>query len=113
MSIKRDAIAAAYPDAVSILVQEDGTAQAWDADGNEITLSESKIDGKMDEAKSAVDLARLRTERNIKLQETDYLALSDNTISDDWKTYRQSLRDITKTYSSVDDEGFSWPTKPE
>ena len=28
------------------------------------------------------------------------------------KTYRQSLRDITKTYKSMDDADFSWPTKP-
>jgi len=27
-------------------------------------------------------------------------------------TYRQALRDITDTYSSVDDDGFTWPTKP-
>ena len=27
--------------------------------------------------------------------------------------YRQALRDITDTYSSMDDEGFAWPTKPQ
>ena len=50
--------------------------------------------------------------RNAKLQETDYLALSDTTLSSDMKNYRQSLRDITKTYQSMDAEGFTWPTKP-
>ena len=50
--------------------------------------------------------------RNAKLQETDYLALSDTTLSSDMKNYRQSLRDITKTYQSMDAEGFAWPTKP-
>jgi len=60
----------------------------------------------------AEKLEQLRGLRNAKLQETDYLALSDNTLSSDMKTYRQSLRDITKTYSSLDAEGFSWPTKP-
>ena len=113
MSIKRDAIAAAYPDAVSILVQEDGTAQAWDADGNEITLSESSINAQMSNAEAAVNLERLRIERNIKLQETDFYALSDVTMSSEMTTYRQALRDITDTYSSMDDEGFAWPTKPE
>ena len=34
------------------------------------------------------------------------------TMTDAQKTYRQSLRDITKTYKSMDDAGFSWPTKP-
>ena len=61
---------------------------------------------------SAEKLAELRQQRNNLLEETDYLALSDNTLSSDMKTYRQSLRDITKTYSSLDAEGFSWPTKP-
>ena len=55
----------------------------------------------------------LRNQRNTKLEETDYLALSDNTLSNDMKTYRQSLRDITKSYTSIDDAGFSWPTKPD
>ena len=112
MSIKRDAIAAAYPSAVSILVNEDGTAKAWDKDGKEISLTTSKIDAKMGDAEANANLHRLRVERDVKLQQTDYLALSDNTMSDDWKTYRQSLRDITKTYTSVEDEGFAWPTKP-
>ena len=57
-------------------------------------------------------LSSLRAIRNKLLADTDYLALSDNTLSSDMKTYRQSLRDITKTYSSLDAEGFSWPTKP-
>mgnify|MGYP001337345754 CR=1 FL=1 len=69
-------------------------------------------DPSSDTESDADKLAALRTLRNMKLEETDYLALSDNTLSSDMKTYRQSLRDITKTYSSLDAEGFSWPTKP-
>ena len=59
------------------------------------------------------DIQILRNQRNTKLEETDYLALSDKTLSNDMKTYRQSLRDITKSYTSIDDAGFSWPTKPD
>ena len=59
------------------------------------------------------DIQILRNQRNTKLEETDHLALSDNTLSDNMKTYRQSLRDITKSYTSIDDVGFSWPTKPD
>lgn len=54
--------------------------------------------------------ADLREERDRLLAETDYLALSDNTMSAAMTTYRQSLRDIT------DQAGFptsvTWPTKP-
>ena len=33
-------------------------------------------------------------------------------MSDEWKTYRQALRDITKTYKTLEDDGFEWPTEP-
>lgn len=56
-------------------------------------------------------LEALRLKRNSLLAETDYLALSDNTLSTEIIEYRQALRDITKTYSSLDDAVF--PTKPE
>ena len=57
-------------------------------------------------------LEALRRERNILLQETDYLALSDVTMSDAWKKYRQDLRDITKTFKSMNDKDFKFPEKP-
>jgi len=58
-----------------------------------------------DEAEDAV-----RNQRNRLLQDTDWMALSDNTMSPAWASYRQALRDIT------DQAGFpyavEWPTKP-
>ena len=51
-------------------------------------------------------------ERNHKLNTTDWRASTDLTMSDEWKTYRQELRDITKTYQSMDAVGFKWPTEP-
>ena len=61
---------------------------------------------------SAEKLADLRHQRNNLLIETDWRASSDLTMSDEWKTYRQALRDITKTYQSMDAVGFAWPTEP-
>ena len=58
------------------------------------------------------DLAELREQRNNLLTETDWMANSDVTMSNDWKTYRQSLRDITKTFKSVKDKDFKFPEKP-
>ena len=56
---------------------------------------------------------RLREERNIKLAETDFYALSDNTLSDEMKQYRKDLRDITIGLSTVEDVNtVTWPTKP-
>ena len=56
------------------------------------------------------DLEALREERDRLLTETDYLALSDNTMTSDMTTYRQALRDITDNATSLDD--VTWPTKP-
>ena len=54
--------------------------------------------------------ANVRSQRDRKLAETDYLALGDNTLSADMKKYRQDLRDVP-TQSDPDD--ITWPTKPE
>ena len=58
-------------------------------------------------------LADLRAKRNRLLAETDYLALSDNTLSDDMKTYRKDLRDLPAGKDTVTKcENATWPTKP-
>ena len=58
-------------------------------------------------------LADLRAKRNRLLAETDYLALSDVTLSDDMKTYRQNLRDFPDGKDTVDKcNNATWPTKP-
>ena len=65
------------------------------------------------DAKTAVDTqANLsqRNQRNEKLAKTDYLALSDVTMSDAWKTYRQALRDVPTQASFP--HTITWPTKP-
>ena len=53
--------------------------------------------------------ALIRSERNRKLTETDWRATSDLTLSDDWKTYRQALRDVP---TQSDPFNISWPTEP-
>tara|TARA_R100001224_G_C4000343_1_gene142416 strand:+ start:793 stop:1095 length:303 start_codon:yes stop_codon:yes gene_type:complete len=55
----------------------------------------------------------LRQERNELLVETDWMANSDVIMSDDWKTYRQQLRDITNGITTVEDiDVVVFPTKP-
>jgi hypothetical protein len=55
----------------------------------------------------------LRAKRNKLLADTDYLALSDNTISDEMKAYRQALRDITEGLTTKEQvEAVVFPTKP-
>lgn len=58
-------------------------------------------------------IADLRAKRNRLLAQTDYLALSDNTLSSDMSTYRQALRDITNGLTTVEDvEAVVFPEKP-
>ena len=58
-------------------------------------------------------MENLRAERNSKLKETDYLALSDQTLSADMNTYRQNLRDITNGLTTVEEvNAVVFPTKP-
>ena len=55
----------------------------------------------------------LRIKRNELLGQTDYLALSDNTMSEAMINYRQELRDITEGLTTVEDvEAVTFPTKP-
>ena len=59
------------------------------------------------------NMAELRRQRNELLVETDYMALSDVTMTDAWKTYRQELRDITKqTPTDIRLSNIKFPEKP-
>ena len=54
----------------------------------------------------------LRSKRNSLLSATDYLALSDNTMTEEARTYRQALRDITEGLTTKEQvETVVFPTK--
>ena len=58
-------------------------------------------------------MADLRQKRNSLLTATDYLALSDNTLTTEMSTYRQALRDLTDGLTTLDEvNAVSFPTKP-
>jgi len=85
-------------------------AVAKDADGNVVTLDSTAVTTKQNQFIAAENLRLLRLKRNELLAETDYLGLSDNTMTAAQTTYRQALRDITNNATSLDD--VTWPTKP-
>ena len=88
-------------------------------DGKIVTLTD-KEQAELDVIKKAwIDdapnrrMADLRKKRNALLVETDWMANSDVTMSADWKTYRQALRDITKQTPTDDAlSNITFPTKP-
>ena len=58
-------------------------------------------------------IADMRSKRNRLLAETDFYALSDVTMSDEMKKYRQDLRDLPAGKDTVDKcNNATWPTKP-
>ena len=58
-------------------------------------------------------MADLRQRRDSLLKATDYLALSDQTLSTEMSTYRQALRNITNGVTTVEQaNNITWPTKP-
>lgn len=61
-------------------------------------------------------LGELRAQRTIKLLESDWMANSDVAMTEEWRVYRQALRDITTQTPSLDENGqltgITWPTPP-
>ena len=78
-------------------------------------VTESEID-LIDPETAEQKLNNLRNRRNEFLSITDWVVIKEReeggSVSNfaDWKTYRQALRDITKTYKSLDE--VKWPTAP-
>ena len=63
--------------------------------------------------RDAAKAKEVRAKRNKLLAATDYLALTDNTLSDTTKAYRQALRDITNHVNFPHLSEEDWPVKPE
>tara|TARA_R100001594_G_scaffold13051_3_gene28439 strand:+ start:720 stop:1007 length:288 start_codon:yes stop_codon:yes gene_type:complete len=88
-------------------------------DGVKVQLTDDEEKARDAEEKAWADAAParafegLRVERDGKLAETDFYALSDVTLSDAMKKYRQDLRDLPSKYdnSSVV-KTITWPSKP-
>ena len=70
----------------------------------------AQVSAKKTELVNAEPMRLLREERDRKLADTDWWAMSDRTMTDAQTTYRQALRDVPASYTSLD--GVVWPTKP-
>ena len=99
------------PDAKFSLADGDINTLVWEEGFAPIAVSQIEQQYTTVEFEMAIE--DLRKKRNILLKETDYLALSDQTLSDDMKTYRQELRDITNGLTTKDEvDAVTFPTKP-
>jgi hypothetical protein len=82
--------------------------------GNDWVLTRTVVDLTADEIaeQDAATAETNRAKRNQLLAATDYLALSDMTLSTEMTTYRQALRDITSHANWPNLSDDDWPTKP-
>ncbi len=85
-----------------------GTVQNFDLSSDEVDEVNAALAAmpSQDEA----NIAALREVRNQRLIETDWWASSDLTMTAEQIAYRQALRDITNSSSSL--SNVTWPTKP-
>ena len=89
------------------------------ADPSKWGVTWKQVSDKMTAIDAAAPMKELRLQRNAKLAETDFHALSDVTMADNMKTYRQALRDLPASYdgknATLKDgvlENVKWPLKP-
>ena len=85
-------------------------------DTDDFGVTWTQVSDKMTALNNAAPMKELRRQRNLKLAETDFHGMSDNTMSDAMTTYRQALRDITTQTPGLDSNGnltgVTWPEKP-
>ena len=97
-------------------------AEKWThkmVNGERIDLTEEEIselkqrEAEWEAGAPARAWAALRSERNRKLAETDWMASSDLTLAENWKVYRRQLRDLPASYNDTTVQGdITWPSEP-
>jgi hypothetical protein len=85
-------------------------ADTTDEDG--VTTTKAEHEAAYQATLDAKAATANRKTRDELIAETDYLALSDNTLTTEMATYRQALRDITSHVNWPNLDEADWPTKP-
>ena len=91
-------------------VARDMFADTTDEDG--VTTTKAEHEAAYQATLDAKTATANRTKRDGLLAETDWMALSDVTMSAEMTTYRQALRDITDHANWPNLVDADWPTKP-
>ena len=114
---KEQAIHSLKPNAQFNWVGTDYSGLQWLDSGTAPT--EAELDTEVTRLNNAEPMRLLRLERDKRLATCDWRASSDLTLSDDWKTYRQTLRDLPGSASpTLDSDGnldmtsVTFPTEP-
>ena len=101
------------PNAEVVIIGDDINTCEIEWHNGTTPISKADIEAQFPAVEFDMAMEDLRAKRNKLLADTDYLALSDNTLSTDMATYRQSLRDITNGLTTFEDvNAVVFPTKP-
>lgn len=110
------------PNSIFSIDGNDYSTLVWDSSNTSSKPTEQEILSKNTELINEIAYDHLRIERNRLLIESDRYSLSDyphsnDTIKNQWLTYRQQLRDITSQKPTMNLEtgeisNITWPTKP-
>ncbi len=97
-------------------ISVEGDVITWHNIKTDDIPTDKEISAKVTELENAEPLRILRAARDQKLAQSDWIVIKEReeggSVSNfaDWKTYRQALRDVTKTYKTLDT--VKWPTAP-
>jgi hypothetical protein len=98
-------------------IQNDYESLVWFEENSDPKPTLAEINAKIAELEAAEPMRLLREERNRKLAQTDWRASSDLTLTSEWSTYRQALRDLpANSTPTLDSDGnlqnVTWPSEP-
>ena len=115
-----DAIDALRPNSGYTLRGNVYSGLEWDSNNTQTKPTEEELNAKMTTLRTTEKpMELLRKERDRLLKETDWRASSDLIMSEEWKIYRQRLRDLPAGNSPdldsagrLDKTSVNWPTPP-
>ena len=113
-----DALHSLKPGAEWVLRGTEYSGLEW-LDKSQTKPTEVETTNKVAALDAAEPMRLLRIERDRRIAKTDWRASVDLTISNDWKAYRQALRDLPASANpTLNSNGMlnmssvTWPTEP-
>ena len=103
-----------YPDGGNLNIPESMDNRHWREYQEWLAIEGNTPDpAETDEEKKVRLLGELRSQRQARLTDTDFYGNSDVTMSEDMTAYRQDLRDMPTSHTTISKlENLTWPIKP-
>ena len=116
---KSQAIKSLKPDVGNFSIEDSGEGAVTYDKTDASNPTDSQIAAEITRLHNVEPARLLRVGRDKRLAKCDWRANSDVTLSDEWKTYRQQLRDLPASatpkldsFYNLDKSSVTWPTEP-